>query len=267
MENNQAMEMGDNSQAPVASQPAGSESSSRPKITSFFSLLETSINEWWKNLRKFVEIYLWGIYYSLIPLAVIMILAIFWDRIESLGTAIIVLAVLAVGIAIVFAFWFFMQAYTGLFVFVKKNFQGSAKEAFTEAKPFIPSYLALAILTGVLVLLWSLLLIIPGIIFSVYYSFAVYAFFFEGQKGIKAIKRSKALVKGYWWPVAGRVLGLSLIIWLFMMLVSIPGMMAVEDSWFWNLWNAVVQIISYLIGPMTMLFSYKIYRDLVNIKK
>ena len=265
MENNQALEAEKNEQAPSANQTEETKSSSQPKLTSFFSLLETSINDWWKNLRKFVEIYLWGMYYSLIPMGV-MLVAVFASTVIDLILVKVALATIA-ATAGGFIIFFFMQAYSGMFVFLKKNFQGSAKESFKAARPLVWAYLALSITVTIFVIFWSLLLIIPGIIFSIYYSLAVYAFFFEDKKGMAAIKRSKALVKGYWWPVAGRVLGFSLILWLFMMLISIPGIMAVENSWFWNVWNIVVQIISYLIGPMAMLFSYTIYRDLVNAKK
>lgn len=265
MENNQSMEAEKNEQAPSTNQTKESQSSSQTKITSFFSLLETSFNDWWKHLRKFVEIYLWGAYYSLIPMGV-GLAAILVSMLVDSALVRIALATIAM-VSVAFIIFFFIQAYSAMFVFLKKNFQGSPKESFKEARPLIGSYFWLSILTAILVLLWTLLLVIPGIIFSIYYSFAVYAFFFEGRKGMDAIKRSKALVKGHWWPVAGRILGLSLILWVFMMLISIPGMMATENSWFWNIWNIIVQIISYLIGPMAMLFSYKIYQDLVNIKK
>lgn len=264
MENNQIPEEGYQEEN-LAVQKSKDEPSTSGKIASFLSILERAINDWRKNLRKFVEIYLWGIYYSLIPLAVGMVF-IFLSRTTDL-TLIKAVAAITSFVAIVVLIYFFIQAYVGMFIFLKKDFQGSAKESFKEARPFIWPYFWLALLTGVLILLWALLLIIPGVIFSVYYSFAVYVFFFEEKKGMEAIKRSKQLVKGYWWPVAGRILGFSLLVWLFMMLVSIPGMMAVEDSWFWNFWNVITEIISYLIGPIAMLFSYTIYKDLVNIKK
>lgn len=266
MENDQILEGVNGSQAPIV-QHSKEGSSSHPKITSFFSLLETSINDWWMNLRKFAEIYLWGIYYALIPLAIIMLLAFFWDKITNLGSIVTMLVILVAIVSGAVALYFFIQAYVGLFVFVKKNFQGSAKESFEEAKPYIVSYFILSLLTSILVLLWSLLLIIPGIIFSFYYALAAYVLFIEDKKGMAAIKRSKQLVKNYWWPVAGRIAGVSFVTWIFMMIISIPAMSVAENSWFWHLWNMVVQIVSYLIGPMVLIFSYKIYQDLVNIKK
>ncbi len=73
-------------------------------------------------------------------------------------------------------------------------------------------------LTSIFVGLWTLLLIIPGIIFSVYYVFGAYATLFDGQRGLAALRYSKQLVKGRWWAIAWRV-GVTSI--LFGLLVSI----------------------------------------------
>lgn len=61
------------------------------------------------------------------------------------------------------------------------------------------SYSWLQILIGIKIFLWSLLLIVPGIIMAVRYSLAGTAFFAEDDlKGNAAIKRSLVLTKGAW---------------------------------------------------------------------
>jgi len=115
-------------------------------------------------------------------------------------------------------------------------------------------------------LLWSLLLVIPGIIYSVFYAFACFAFFWEGTLGRAAIRRSRELVAHYWWPVFGRVCFLGIITWAFTLIVSLPVYFVSVDSVFFQLWNILVQVISFLIGPIFLIFYYNIYRDLVKIK-
>jgi len=240
----------------------------KPAITSFSVLLTDSINDWKKHFKTLVKIYLWGVYYALIPLVIIgldMILLNFLKE-DQWSIVRIILIIISI-IAAIIAIYFSVQAYVGILVFIKNGLNGSPKESFKAAKPLIFSYVWLSILTAILVMLWSLLLIIPGIIFSVFYSLAVYAFIFENKRGMDAIKRSKELIKNYWWSVAGRIFGLSFLIWLVTMIISIPGNMSPEGSWFFNFWGVVVQIFSFLIGPIALLFSYKIYRDLINIKK
>jgi len=264
MEKNQALEIKEESEVVATNLKA----SDKPKITPFFGLLENSFNSWRKNLKMFINIFLWGAYYSLIPaLVMIAVMVISVATKNSLGLGLSLLLMLVSLAGMVMIIYFSIQAYLGIFMFVKKDYQGSAKESFKEAKPLIGSYFWLSILTVVLILLWTLLLIIPGIIFSIFYSFAVYAFVFEGKKGMAAIRRSKELVKNYWWPVAGRVLAFSFLILLFSEVIAMPLDMVEKYSLWWHIWNAIFQIIGFIIGPIALLFSYKIYQDLVNIKK
>jgi len=240
----------------------------KPKLTPTLEILETAIGIWWKNLIKFVKIYLWGFAYALIPLVIMALIAIFsiWrggDMAVSLKVSFVIISF----VSILFVIYYSIRAYAGIFLLVKSNYEGNELALFKEAKNFVFPYIGLALLTALFIILWSLLLIIPGIIFSVFYSFAIYAFFFEGKKGLAAIKRSKQLVKDYFWAVFGRLIFSGIVIWLFTMIISTPLLMVPEKSFFWEIWNGVVQLISILTGPIVLIFSYQIYQDLVRIKK
>ena len=165
------------------------------------------------------------------------------------------------------AIYFWTRAYIGIFLLVKKNYQGEAVETYEETKKLFWPYIGLSLLTGLLVLLWSLLLIIPGIIFSFIYSFAIYAFFFEDKRGMSAISRSKEIIKGYFWPVVGRFLFLCLLVWLLMLIFAVPMETLPENSVAAQAWNFVAQIVSLLISPIVLIYVYNIYTDLVKVKK
>lgn len=60
-----------------------------------------------------------------------------------------------------------------------------------------------SILSKLAIIGFTLLLIIPGIIYAGYYIFVLYAVIIEDQRGLKALGFSKALVKGRWWKVIG----------------------------------------------------------------
>jgi hypothetical protein len=167
---------------------------------------------------------------------------------------------------LVLTLYFFIQAYAGLFIFVKSDYKLSSEESFKSAGPFVASYFWLIILTSFLVFFWSLLFIIPGIIFVVFYSMIEYIFFFEGQRGMKALKRSKELVKGHWWAVAIRLLGFLLCAYIFMEIISFPLDLVSQKDSFRNFWDVIVSVITFIFVPIGLLFSYQIYRDLVNIK-
>jgi len=239
----------------------------KQKITKSFTLLSNAIEEWWKNLGKFVMMYVWGILLALVPMIILGGLSVLDNLTASGGMAMRIVIVVIATICMLFVLYFFIRSYAGLFLLVKKNYQGKTWDIYKETKKYFWPYFGLVILTSVFILLWSLLLIIPGIIFSILYAMAVYIFFFEGKKGMTAIKASVRLVKGYWWPLFGRFVLLGVILWIFMMFVSIPLYVFEENGALFNAWNVVVQIVSFLIGPISLLFGYNIYKDLVKLKK
>lgn len=74
----------------------------------------------------------------------------------------------------------------------------SLKEAFNAVLERFFSYIWLQIITTVKILLWTLLLIVPGIIMAFRYSLANVAFFDKELRGNAAIKESLQLTKGAW---------------------------------------------------------------------
>lgn len=78
--------------------------------------------------------------------------------------------------------------------------------------------------TGLLVSLWVLLglilLIIPGIYWSILYGLSTYIVFKEGLANSAALQRSKALVKPVWLTVLWRTLGIGLVFGLVYILVT-----------------------------------------------
>lgn len=240
----------------------------KQKLTPVYDMLEGAIKIWWKNLLKFLKVYLWGALYALIPVAVIIILSLVSVKFFETGnnSITIPLFILIITCAVI-SLYFIIRAYIGMFLLVKNDYIGNELEIFKETKKYFWSYLWLSVLTTIFVLLWALLLIIPGIIFSVFYSFAVYAFFFEGLKGMAAIKRSVSLVKNYWWAVFGRFIVIAIVLWIFTVIISIPLYFTDDKSIFFSFWNSVIQIINFLIGPISLLYFYQIYKDLVIIKK
>lgn len=72
------------------------------------------------------------------------------------------------------------------------------KEAATATVTHFKDLLLLQLLMTVKLLGWSLLLIVPGVIMSIRYSFAMTAYFDKQLRGNAAIKHSVALTRGSW---------------------------------------------------------------------
>lgn len=240
----------------------------KPKLTPTFTILESALKAWWKNLKKIILVYLWGVLFALIPLVVVLIfmgLNAWMGNSVSLAFRTTSLVIMAAGVLA--AIYFFIRAYMSVFLLVKRNYEGKELDIFKATGKLFWPYIGLTLLTTIFILLWSLLLIIPGIIYSVFYSLAAYAFFFEDKRGMTAIRRSVRLVRNYWWPVFGRFIVIGIAVWLFMIIISLPLSFTANSSLFFHLWNGLIQVINFLIGPIVLLFTYYIYQDLVKIKK
>ena len=170
-------------------------------------------------------------------------------------------------IAYLIVIYFYIRTQISIFLFIKDGYQGKPEKVFESSKDLFWPYLGLSILTAVLIFLWLLLLIIPGIIFSVFYVFAVYVFFCEDKRGMEAIKRSKNLVKGYFWQIFGRILFLFLVTLIFVSIIGFPSFPLAKESTAYEIWDVIMQIINMIVAPVYIIFFFKIYRDLVKIKQ
>jgi uncharacterized membrane protein len=83
--------------------------------------------------------------------------------------------------------------------------------AFKTVLGQFPAYLWMYVLMIVKVLLWSLLLIVPGVIMANRYILAGTVFFAEGKRGNAALKRSADLTKNAWLTTYGGVWSWSFI--------------------------------------------------------
>lgn len=144
----------------------------------------------------------------------------------------------------------------------------------------IGSYLLIAIINTVLVVVGLVLLIVPGIIIAVWYSLGAQVFVLENIRGYAALKRSKELVEGYWWPVLGRWLGVSLffgiIIWIINAVVLFPlginrfvpaitmnAILGEQTKWQEDLISGIISI---LVIPLFTTVGVILYNNLKQIK-
>jgi uncharacterized membrane protein len=95
----------------------------------------------------------------------------------------------------------------------------ATRNIFEGFKRFLPSFLA-ELLTILFTVLWSLLLIIPGIIKALGYSMVFYIMHDNPEiKPLEALKRSQIMMKGYKWKLF--TLQLSFIGWAFLALLTL----------------------------------------------
>ncbi|MDI3496091.1 MAG: hypothetical protein PWQ35_112 [Patescibacteria group bacterium] len=239
----------------------------KKELPSFFSSLERATKLWWKHLKKIVLIYLEGLKLALIPLLILLSIIVLDFNLFSERFSLAWLDLVLFVASFLLTFYFFSRAEIAIFLFIKNGFKGEAKTLFKKTRPLFWPYFWLGLLTFILIFLWSLLLIIPGLIFSAYYVLAVYAFFSEGKKGWSAISRSKFLVNGYFWPIFGRFLFFFILAYLFGSIIDIPQSVLTEDSVMFKTWDLIEQVIITLVIPIFIIFFYDVYDFLAKSKK
>ncbi len=91
--------------------------------------------------------------------------------------------------------------------------------------------------------------LIPGIVLSISLSMATYSLAVDDQRGMRALLHSRAMVRGHWWGVFGRLLFISLV-------SMVPGLVP-----------KVGFLLSALTAPFFAFFTYHLFMDLREMKE
>ncbi len=145
---------------------------------------------------------------------------------------------------------------------------------YQESTKFFWPFCWVSLIVFVKVFLWMLLLIIPGIVFSIFYAFSAYALLLDGQKGNLALCHSRKVIQPYFWRFVGYnlLLGLIMIViyFIFGFLLSVnPLIVAIlkvpVTSFFATLMMGLsmllMGIFSSVLTIFWLVFVFKLYRD------
>lgn len=131
---------------------------------------------------------------------------------------------------------------------IKKKIEGKSitiKEALKKSISRWGPAVSTNIILGLFLFGLTLLLIIPGIIFYVYWFFAIFVVILKNKSGKKALDYSKQVVKGRWWTVAGYILIFSFFAFLSIIINEILYWILPEGYLFNE--NLIFSILSYTI--------------------
>lgn len=238
------------------------------ELSSPMVLLEKSYELYKSGFKKFVGMLLVPIL-GAVPLVVLLML---WAGLafflQGRGMSIINIIMGLLGIfSVVFIIVVAVIAQAGLYILVRdasKNL--SIKQAFLEGKKVAWKFFIVSFATGIFAFLWMLLLIVPGIWAAINYSFALWIFLYEGISGTDALKRSKELIKGYWWAIFGRLIFVYV---LFFAIIVIPGIiieMFPNSGILSEAWGLASNVMSFLFTPFAIIYTCFMYWDLKKAK-
>ena len=107
-----------------------------------------------------------------------------------------------------------------------------------------------------------ILLVIPGVIFTIWFLFTIFTFVIDGKKGIGAFESSRAYVHGHFWGVLGR--------YAFLMILIVIALMTISALAAWTIGATGAQLIDILAGvivaPLITCFNFALYLNLKQIK-
>ncbi|MFA5248454.1 MAG: hypothetical protein WC415_04490 [Patescibacteria group bacterium] len=252
-------------------------SETKQTLKSFATLFNETLKIFKTDWLRFVKMIGLGIL-GIVPLAVILGLfflnTIIFKNANIIGATSMIILGFASLVAVIFAIYISIISKIGSFNLLKDRTE-KILEVFKNSRVNFWGFVWISILTAILVMLWTVAFIIPGVIFGVYYSLAIYAFIFEGKTGMSAIKRSQELIKDYWWAFLGRILLFSLIIMagyaVVAIIFSLPEFAIAKGTAsqiiFKNFADLIGALFSaFIITPLYLIFSSLIYKNLVAIK-
>ncbi len=242
----------------------------------FGDLFSKSWKEYKSSFRLFFPVFL---LFALIPGVIYLALLTFFDFVNISEAAIqFVWPSLLVGILVLLIFSLIANV-TYIYISI---FRGNSKMSFGKAVRgglgYFWRYVGLSFLLIIMLVPLFALLIIPGLIFSIYWYLSPFVLMRENTSIWQSIKRSKLIVKGRWWTAFGYLLLLGIILALISFVFSIPETTFNFVS-FLSLAQGksltilfILQIVSSFAGlitvPLRTLFVKNFYLDLrTNPKK
>lgn len=162
-------------------------------------------------------------------------------------------------VAIIVSFWAQVSL---LFAIKDREEKIGIKESLRRGWHRIVSFIWISILIGFINMGGSLLFIIPGIIFAIWFSFATFVLISEDFRGMNALFRSKQWVSGNWGKVFWRFLVIGIILLIIYFCIAFPATFLVSE----NLSNIISSIVSLFLTPFAITYSFLIYEDLRKLK-
>lgn len=243
----------------------------KEKIIKSKDLIKESWLAYKNNVLKFIEVFIYGIIGS-VPVLAVMGVSAAYIRFLADDVSLVInlvfglLAFVAFVISLYIAIVYGIRAKVASILLIKNDFS-APKKNFEEAKKYVVKFLGVSVLMAVLVIAWGFALIIPAIIFAVYYSFAQYVVVIEDKRPFSAIERSYDLVRGYFWPVFGRLVLISVLGFLAYSIISWPLSWLEEKSLGEVAYNLFVNVIWVIVSPYFVVYFYNLYQSLKKTNK
>lgn len=115
-----------------------------------------------------------------------------------------------------------------------------------------PQLFLASLLMGLAIVFGLIFLVVPGIIFAVWFALSPYVVIVEGERADQALRKSKSLVSGSFLAVAGRLLVIILL--------------SLAAGYIFSRIRYLGGLLNFALSPYFSLLSYLVYSDLAGRK-
>ncbi|MDO8509568.1 MAG: hypothetical protein Q7S24_00300 [bacterium] len=174
-------------------------------LISITDLISKSWANYQKNWRSFLP-YMVGMFIPSILVYAVGYLGIVLENRYNLSIFTGILSIVIMIVAGIFTFWLGIAFAVAIKSSLVNEPIEDWKIALKKSTRLIVPVATTSLLGGIIIFGGTLLLIVPGIIFGVWYCFAFYTAIFENKKNTGALQSSKQLVVGRWWSILWRLI-------------------------------------------------------------
>lgn len=147
-----------------------------------------------------------------------------------------------------------------LVINISKSSTIGLKEAYTLSLGKLLSYWWVAFLVGIICVGGTILLIVPGIIFAIWYCFSTWVLVEEDLRGMNALAKSKQYVKGRWGMVFAKLAFIGVVVFIASVLINVIFKIINLDGL-----NIVGQAVtSFVLTPVALIYFYLLFKELKN---
>jgi hypothetical protein len=134
-------------------------------------------------------------------------------------------------------------------------------ESYRYAESIFFRYLWVVILGMVIMIGGLFLLVVPALIFTVWFTLAAYVFVVEGDRGLGAMLKSKEYIRGYFWQLAWRFVVLILVGLIVSIVAGVLGSAGGQSG-------AIASsfIFEILLAPYLVIYELGIYDNLRQLR-
>ncbi|MFA6553035.1 MAG: hypothetical protein WCT27_01260 [Patescibacteria group bacterium] len=138
------------------------------------------------------------------------------------------------------------------------DFNSAIRFSFSRWLPVVgTSLLMMAFLFGL-----TFLLVLPAIIFAVYWAFTTYVVSLKGKSGLDALRYSQALVRGRWWKVIGYLFVFGFITGMIGWLIGLP-FVNIHN----HIVNALISTLSDIIFSFTIVATALFFINMDSVRR